>query len=229
MTDIYLRYPTDGTEVLSVGRPGFKKLDLYKDENMEFISKVADISKLDKVFSDFSNSFTVPATPNNDEIFRFYYTIDVAEEYSYNPNIKVECYIEIDTIPYRFAAIQLEGVKIREGRIDSYSIGIFSAITQVSDLFGEDLLGQLDKDKAGVKMYDGLSRYNYFNTALNYIKSINDQSFNSGATLTPMINMSDKKWQLHGTPVSTDAFINIQTTPFDFTATRPAFRIIHII
>jgi len=214
-----------------IGPVGFRKLDLFKDEPMEFISKVSDITKLDKVYSDFSNSFSVPATANNNEIFRYYYNVDVTQKYSYNPNIKVECYLEIDTRPYRFAVLQLESVRSKNNRVDSYIIGLFSSIIQLTDVFGEDKLSELDHAKSvGEEEPNGLKMYDYDNTSINFYYSISYQDFNSGATLTPMINYSDKKWSVSVTPdVLGDINITDTATPIKSENTRPSFRLIRII
>ena len=55
---------------------GDRRLDLFKDENIKLTSALNDIEKLSNVFNDFTQSFTVPATANNNEIFQFYYDMD---------------------------------------------------------------------------------------------------------------------------------------------------------
>jgi len=229
-------FTTGGTfkiGVWAVGSEGFKRLDLFHDENMEYMIKVNDISKLDKVYSDFSNSFSVPATDINNEIFRYFFDIDVAQEFSYNPNIKVECYLETDTMPYRYAVMQLESIKIKDNRVDSYTIGLFSSIIQLTDLFGEDKLADLDNPRNNTEAApNGLSMYDYDNTAATFYQSISDQSFNGGATLTPMINYSDKKWTLEPSLSSVNTDIDLISDPshaIRSEGVRPALRLIKII
>ena len=115
-------------------------LDLYKDETINVTSKLSDIEKLSSVFSDYSNSFTIPATPNNNRIFRHYY--DYTIDNAYNANIRINSYIEVDTLPFKFGAIQLEGVTLKDFQPESYKITFFGGVTQLSDLFGEDTINR---------------------------------------------------------------------------------------
>ena len=47
----------------------YDKIDLFKDENINVSSSIQNIQDLSKVYTDFSQSFTVPATSNNNKIF----------------------------------------------------------------------------------------------------------------------------------------------------------------
>ena len=49
---------------------GEDKLDLFNDEKISITQKLNDIEKLSNVFTDFTNSFTVPGTPNNNRILK---------------------------------------------------------------------------------------------------------------------------------------------------------------
>ena len=71
----------------------FIKVDLFKDENFELNSSVSNINDISKTFSDFSQSFTVPASDTNNRIFQHYYNSDV--DGTFNPNIRVSSLIEI--------------------------------------------------------------------------------------------------------------------------------------
>ncbi len=50
---------------------GEDKVDLFDDEKISITQKLNDIEKLSNVFTDFTNSFTVPATQTNNRIFKY--------------------------------------------------------------------------------------------------------------------------------------------------------------
>jgi len=52
-----------------------EKIDLFKDENISINSSVAKIEDITKNSTEYSNSFTVPATHRNNRIFKHYYDI----------------------------------------------------------------------------------------------------------------------------------------------------------
>jgi len=119
-----------------------QELELFKDENIEINSSVQNIADISKTFSDFSQSFTVPASNKNNAIFQHYYNTDI--DGTFNPNIRVLGYIELGSLPYKYGVIQLEDVKIKNQKAYAYTIRFFSSTVSLSDLFKEDELSVLD-------------------------------------------------------------------------------------
>ena len=46
-----------------------QRLELFEDEKIQINSSVQNVQDIAKVFTDYSQSFTVPATPHNNQIF----------------------------------------------------------------------------------------------------------------------------------------------------------------
>ena len=49
------------------------RIELFNDETISVTSSIQDINDISKIFTDFSQSFTVPATPYNNKIFKHWY------------------------------------------------------------------------------------------------------------------------------------------------------------
>ena len=178
---------------------GYSLLDLYEDENVELTSKLSDIEKLSNVFTDFSNSFNVPATANNNEILKHYYDVDI--DNTFNANIRVNGYIEIDSFPLRFGKIQLESIKLKNQRPDSYKITFYGALVQLSDLFGDDTINLLDYDKVitgntetFIKVRNLIGQFDFEYNSSNFIDSFDSPSFKGGDLITPLIAYADRDW-----------------------------------
>ena len=205
-----------------------KVLDLYQDESIQYTSKLSDIEKLSNVFTDFSDSFTVPATPKNNAIFQHYYDVDI--DNTFNANIRVIAYIEIDSFPFRVGKVQLEGIKLKNQKPDSYKITFYGGLIQLSDLFKDDTIDLLDyqKDATGslVKVWDSLSQFEYEYNSANFINSLNNPSFQSGSIITPLISYTDRDWN-YGSADSID--ISGNAGAILDSELRPAIRIKHII
>jgi hypothetical protein len=203
-------------------------LDLFNDETINVTSKLSDIEKLSSVFSDYSNSFTIPATPNNNRIFRHYY--DYTIDNAYNANIRINSYIEVDTLPFKFGAIQLEGVTLKDFQPESYKITFFGGVTQLSDLFGEDTINRLDysADTFGneTKVFNSLSQFDYDYTGPTFLDTINNPSFKDGNIITPLIGYADRDWNY-----GTNDIYDIATSGGAIldSELRPAIRVINII
>lgn len=168
------------------------KLDLFPNgsETILVKSQLNNLEKLSNVFSDVSNSFTVPATPHNNKALRHWYDRDIVT--SFNANLNIPAYTEVGSLPYRWGAVSLEGGQMELKDPQNYKITFFSKNTQLSDLFGNDLISQLDYTKGGTQSWNNLSQFDFLDTPANFMSSLNDPSFQSGNIITPLIIKADR-------------------------------------
>ena len=94
-----------------------KRLELFEDENISINSSIQNINDISKVFTDFSQSFTIPATKTNNAIFKHWYENSL--DSAFNATKRKDAYIEIDTLPFRKGKIQLEKASYKKGDIDN--------------------------------------------------------------------------------------------------------------
>lgn len=71
---------------------GFR-LDLFDDEEITINLSVQNVQDISKVFTDFTQSFTVPASPRNNEILQHYYNSNITSS-----NITTETVLNAETI-----------------------------------------------------------------------------------------------------------------------------------
>ena len=50
----------------------YKRLELFTDENIELSSSIQNVQDISKVFSDFTQGFTIPATNYNASIINYF-------------------------------------------------------------------------------------------------------------------------------------------------------------
>jgi hypothetical protein len=120
----------------------YSRLELFSDEKITVNSTIQNVTDISKIFTDFSQSFTIPCTPTNNAIFQHFYQNDVNATIDYQK--RYNAFIEIDTVLFRRGKIQLEKTNLKNGRPDSYSITFYGAGVSLKDLFSEDKLSQLD-------------------------------------------------------------------------------------
>ena len=118
------------------------QLELFNDEQINVTSSVQNINDISKVFTDFSQSFTVPASTVNNEIFQHFYQTDV--DGTIDHNIRRNAFIEIDLTTFRRGKIQIEKANIKNGHAENYQLTFYGEIRTLKDLFGEDKLNLLD-------------------------------------------------------------------------------------
>ena len=118
------------------------KLDLFKDENIDFNSSVANTDDITKINTDFTKSFTVPASDKNNFTFKHYYNADI--DNTFDARVKIKGEIKIDGFPFRVGKFRLEKVSIKNGKASSYTINFWADLISVKDLIADDELSKLD-------------------------------------------------------------------------------------
>ena len=130
--DIYIN--TTGTN--------YSKIELFNDEQININSSIQNIQDLSKVYTDFTQSFTIPATTINNDIFTFFYQSDL--DSLINHNKRRNAFIEIGTIPFRSGKIQLEKANVSNNKVENYTITFYGDLMSLKDKFGDFTLQDLD-------------------------------------------------------------------------------------
>jgi hypothetical protein len=119
-----------------------ERLELFNDEQIQVTSTVQNVQDISKTFTDFSQSFTIPANDHNNGILQHFYQSDVNALIDYN--IRLDSFIEIDFTFFRRGKLQVEKANLKNGRPESYSVTFYGDGRTLKDYFGEDLLSNLD-------------------------------------------------------------------------------------
>ena len=119
-----------------------QRVDLFQDESIQITSSIQNVRDIGKVFTDYSQTFTLPASSVNNRIFKHYYNKDVIG--GFDARLKVDATIEINHQTFREGKIKLEGVDLKDNAPYAYKITFFGNIVNLKDLIGEDQLDSLD-------------------------------------------------------------------------------------
>jgi hypothetical protein len=145
-----------------------QRLDLFKDEIISVTSKQQDIQDISKVFTDYSQSFSVPSTPKNDAIFQHFYQNDVNSTIDHN--IRRDAYIEIDLTTFRRGTISLEKSEVKNNQAYSYQITFYGDIANLKTKFADDKLQDLTLLNIYAHDYTGVEvRNRITDGATNYV------------------------------------------------------------
>ena len=52
-------------------------IDLFDNETIQLTSTIQDVKDIGKVFTDFSQTFSVPASETNNKVFRHFYNFNI--------------------------------------------------------------------------------------------------------------------------------------------------------
>lgn len=119
-----------------------KRIELFDDEKISINSSVQNASDISKVYTDFSQSFTIPANDHNNAIFSHWYENSI--DGGFDARKRKKAYIELDTIPFRNGNIQLEKATLKNGKPENYTITFFGSLVSLKDTFAGNKLSELD-------------------------------------------------------------------------------------
>jgi hypothetical protein len=207
----------------------FSRLELFNDEKISVSSTIQNISDISKIFTDYSQGFTIPCSPTNNAIFQHFYQNDVDATIDYQN--RYNAYIEIDTILFRRGKIQLEKTNLKNGQADSYSVTFYGAGVSLKDFFNEDKLSQLnyssyDHDYTNTEVYNRVtidSTVTDYDVRYPLISSNRVWQFGSSVPL-PTANLPN--WYEY--PTNNDNNINHNDGRVFYTELFPAVRVASI-
>ncbi len=120
---------------------GGERLDLFDDETVSMTQSIQNIKDIEKVFTEFTQPFTVPASKSNNKIFKHYYNFDIAN--GYDARQKSSASIELNFIPFKTGYIQLNGVELKKNLPYAYKITFYGNTINLKDVLGESELSSL--------------------------------------------------------------------------------------
>jgi hypothetical protein len=118
-----------------------ERIDLFKDEQVSFNQSIQNIKDPAKIFTEFTQTFTVPASKTNNQIFQHYYNFNIVG--GFDARNKVDSLIELNNITFKQGYIRLDGVDLKLNKAYAYRITFFGETVNLKDLLGEDKLGIL--------------------------------------------------------------------------------------
>ncbi len=120
---------------------GGERLDLFDDETVSMTQSIQNIKDIEKVFTEFTQPFTVPASKSNNKIFKHYYNFDIAN--GYDARQKSSASIELNFIPFKTGYVQLNGVELKKNLPYAYKITFYGNTINLKDVLGESELSSL--------------------------------------------------------------------------------------
>ena len=119
-----------------------QRIDLFKDESVSITQSIQNVKDIAKVFTDFSKTFSIPASKTNNKIFKHYYNFDIVN--GFDGRIKVDATIELNNLPFKNGKIKLDGVDLKNNVPHTYKITFFGSTVTLKDVLGEDKLNALN-------------------------------------------------------------------------------------
>ncbi len=157
------------------------RLDLFKDETVSLTQTIQNVKQIDKVFTAFTKTFSVPASKTNNKIFQHYYNFNIVD--GYDARKKKAGRIELNTLPFQTGRIRLDGVTLKNNLAHTYKITFFGNTVELTDILGEDKLGSLAFSD---------SKYDLTYSAAGVLAKMQQATGANAYVITPLITHTDR-------------------------------------
>lgn len=156
-----------------------QRVDLFKDESVSFTQTLQNVRDIGKIFTEFTKTFSVPASKVNNKIFKHYYNFGVQD--GFDARIKVPSVIELNTLPFKEGMIKLDGVKLKDNVAHSYNITFFGNTVNLKDILAGSQLSSLSD----------LAQYNQIYSYSDVVAGLQNYQSN-GDIITPLITHTNR-------------------------------------
>ncbi|QDP58171.1 MAG: hypothetical protein Unbinned2365contig1001_3 [Prokaryotic dsDNA virus sp.] len=119
----------------------FERVDLMEEDLISLTQVIQDVKSIDKVFTDFSQTFNLPASKTNNKLFKYWYNPDIE---GFDNQIMANARIELNHFAFKEGKIRLQSVTMRNNVPSLYKVTFFGNTVTLNDLISEDKLNQLE-------------------------------------------------------------------------------------
>jgi len=118
----------------------FEYLDLMDEDLITLTQVLQDVKNIDKIFTDFTKTFNLPASKTNNKIFRNWYNQDVV---GFDNQTFSNAKIQLNHLDFKTGKLKLENVVMKNNKPSIYKVTFFGNTVSINDLMSEDSLDTL--------------------------------------------------------------------------------------
>ena len=180
------------------------RVDLFKDESVTITDTIVNAKDVAKVFTAFSQQFSLPASSTNNQIFKHYYNWNISLG-SFDARVRVSAILKLNGVDFKIGKVKLNSVSMKDNKAYSYKVVFYGETVTLNDIISEDKLNDLTfADKA-------------FGTTTS---TTADKLVDSSATFTSTVSIGDR---ITNTSDSTIAIITAIDSNTELTISNDIF------
>ena len=202
------------------------RADTFKDESVTITQSIQNVRDVGKIFTDFTQSFNLPASQNNNKIFKHFYNFNI--DGGFDARTKVSTKLELNFLDFKTGVLQLNGVKMKDNTPNSYNVTFFGNTVNLKTLIAEDKL-----DVLNLSAFD----HTYSKTEVKAYLTSDVSAYGSSGLIYPLIQSLENRYVFDSDASSTGAY-NVayrnsgngsQNTGVNYQDLKPAIRLQEII
>jgi len=141
------------------------RVDQFKDESVSFTQTIQNVKDIKKIFTEFTKTFSLPASPRNNLIFKHYYNFDIVSDASFDARVKVDAALYLNDIEFKRGKIALNGVELKNNVPHTYKVTFYGNTVDLKDILGDAQLSFLEDLESENKTYNFTSVFAGFSAA----------------------------------------------------------------
>jgi len=162
-------------------------LDLFQNEPMTMSFSFAEIQDITVKNSAFSQSFSLPGTKNNNEVFDYYYDVNSVPT-NFNPNTKFPAIITWDGQEILQGNLRLESVTINDGDI-VYAVTFYNQVGDLAANIGDKFLRETDLSSLQHPYSSDVILQSQYDPNLFNLTGTTNYSYQNGKTMWGLYNI----------------------------------------
>ena len=136
-------------EITGLATDNWIDADLNPEVNVSLNDSIKDAKDVGKVFTAYSNQFKLPASKNNNRIFKYFHNHNVLN--GFDARRKHEAILKLNGFDFKKGYIKLNKVNLKDNAPLSYDIQFFGELSSLKDILG----------KAELRDLSSLNQYNH--------------------------------------------------------------------
>lgn len=117
-----------------------QEIELHENESIVLTQSLQDVLDIQKVFTDYTRTFNVPASKTNNKVFKHFHNPAIQSTQNL---ISREAEITLNYSPFKKGKIKLESVEVANGTPLNYRITFFGNTIEFKELIGNSMLSDL--------------------------------------------------------------------------------------
>ena len=118
------------------------RVDLFKDESVTITDTIVNAKDVAKVFTAFSQQFSLPSSSTNNQIFKHYYNWNITLG-SFDARVRVSAILKLNGVDFKIGKVKLNSVSLKDNKAYSYKVVFYGETVALNDILGEDKLSAL--------------------------------------------------------------------------------------
>jgi hypothetical protein len=143
-------------------------VDIFEDENIQIEDSIQDVRDISKIFNTFTRDFKVPASFENNKLFKHYYNINI--DNGFDGRIKTRALIKVGGADYKEGYLKMLGVGLKNNKPSNYKVTFQGLTTSLKDVLQDKELKDLDYSEL---LFD--------NSALSEVEAVRNGLFKGGS------------------------------------------------